>query len=254
MVGRGVTLEKAGSEVNMVLDDVVAGQLDPPIGNQVASAIARGQSFTAVIENAFVIYGDNFKKPAGAEIDIKVEYLLETGQPAIEVPNCFHLVDSPDAAVPCTKSFFTKVAGVTFEGRQRIIPRCSVGEKLILVRDPNDRFDKGAIKVMRSNGEQLGFVPAHVSRGDHSSGLAFQMDHGGEYQCRITDITGGADGRSFGVNIKITEDQEFDGLLSTVKAPSLSNVTPVHNRLGWLLFAALAVLLLIVAFITHDWF
>jgi hypothetical protein len=260
MVGRGVTLEKAGSEVNMILNNVVAGQLDPPIGNQVSSAIARGQSFTAVIENAFVIYGDNFKKPASAEIDIKVEYLLEKGQPAIEVPTRFRLVDSPRASVPRTNSFFTKVAGVTFEGRQRIIPRCSVGEQLILVRDPNDHFDKGAIKVMRLNGEQLGFVPADVSRGDHSSGLAFQMDHGVEYKCRISDITGGAGGRSFGVNIEITENQAFDGILSTeltvstVKAPSLSNVAPVHKRLGWLLFAALAVLLLIVALIMHDWF
>jgi single-stranded-DNA-specific exonuclease len=105
--------------------------------------------------------------------------------------------------------FFTKVAGVTFEGRQPIVARCSVGESLVLVRDPNNHFDKGAIKVVRLNGEQVGFIPAHVSRSGDSSGLAFRMDQGSEYRCRITNITGGGPGESLGVNIEITEG-EFD--------------------------------------------
>jgi len=148
------------------------------------------------LKKPFRCYNDNFKQ-TGAYIDIKVEYLLEKGQPAIETIKCWRCVDSPASADPYTPgSFFTTVAGVSHEGRQRIVKRCSIGERLILVPDPNNRFDKGAIKVMRSNGEQLGFIPAHVSRGGDSSGLAFQMDHWGtEYRCRIKDITGGGPGK-----------------------------------------------------------
>jgi hypothetical protein len=102
-------------------------------------------------------------------------------------------------------SFFTKIAGVTFEGRQRIISRCSEGEQLVLRRDPINRFDEGAIKVLRLNGEQLGFIPEHVSRCGDPSGLAFQMDRGSEYSCRIKNLTGGGPGQGIGVNIEIIE-------------------------------------------------
>jgi hypothetical protein len=54
-----------------------------------------------------------------------------------------------------------------------------------------------------------------------------------------------------GVNIQITEDEEFDWAPSPVKAPTpLSEVPSLHN-LGWL-FAAAAALLLILA-INHNW-
>ena len=208
MVGRTVTLAKSAtdSEVSVCLGDVVVGQLDATVGHQVASAIDRGQSFTALIENAYPIYNDKFK-PTGAQIDIKVEYLLEKGQPAVEAPTSWRAVASSQQPYE-TRSFFTTVAGVTFEGRQRIVARCSEGERLQLVRDPNNRHDNGAIKVVRLNGEQVGFVPAQVSRGGDSSGLASQMDRGAEYQCRIKNITGGRPGESLGINIEITEGPE----------------------------------------------
>lgn len=111
------------------------------------------------------------------------------------------------------RSFYTKVAGVTFANddgsrRQKIIPRCGVGESLRLVRYPDDPFDPGAIAVLRRSGEQLGFIPAHVSRGGDPSGLAAQMDEGAAYKCRVANITGGGPGLSFGINIEIT-DTEF---------------------------------------------
>jgi hypothetical protein len=92
--------------------------------------------------------------------------------------------------------------------RQEIITRCRVGERLKLVRWPYHEFDPGAIAVMRQNGEQLGFIPEHVSRAGDSSGLAQRMDSGTAYQCRISDITGGGPSMSYGVNIEIT-DSEF---------------------------------------------
>src|ERR1035438_4185557 len=144
-----VSLEKgSGSEVNLLLDGVGVGCLDTTVGPKVASAIDRGQVFTAVIEKAFPNYvdtgralGDGQFKLNGADLDIKVEYLLEKGQPAIETERCWRCVAATEEPKPqMAGGFFTKVAGVTFEGRQQIVARCSVGERLVLVRDPNNQF------------------------------------------------------------------------------------------------------------------
>lgn len=54
MIGKHVALEKApSSEVNIVLNGVVVGHLDAAVESQVASAIDRGQAFTAVIKKPF---------------------------------------------------------------------------------------------------------------------------------------------------------------------------------------------------------
>jgi hypothetical protein len=121
----------------------------------------------------------------------------------------------------------------------------------MLVRDPNEPHDKGAIRVMRSNGEQLGFIPAHVSRGGDSSGLAFQMDHGSQYRCTISDLTGAGAGRSLGVNIEVTEVGP-DSVLPTETTPMHFNATPIPNNLRWLWFVAAAILLFVIALIVHN--
>ena len=149
------------------------------------------------------------------------------------------------------RPFFTKVAGVTFEGRQRIVARCSVGERLVLIRDPENCFDKGAIKVVRSNGQQLGFVPAHVSRSGDSSGLANRMDRGDQYECRIRSITGGG-WRNLGVNIEITEATEVeeftpgDALFPAGEALLPTNSAPVNYGpvIAIVILAVVAVLFL----------
>jgi hypothetical protein len=257
MIGRVVSLEKASSSqcVNISLEGAIVGQLDAALGSQVASALDRGQSFTAIIEKAFPIYNDKWQQ-TGAQIDIKVEYLLEKDQPAIEAPKSWRPVECPGEVSHAPSSFFTKIAGVTYEGRQRIVARCSEGETLILLRDPNNHFDEGAIKVMRLNGEQLGFLPAHVSRGGDSSGLAFQMDRGSGYQCRISSLSGGGD-RSLGVNIEITEGR-FDSVSSIARNEPIAARSEAIWRdepivpIGWLLFAGVGIILLIVVIVMHS--
>jgi len=128
----------------------------------------------------------------------------------------------------CPRSFFTKVAGVTFEGRQRIVARCSAGERLMLVRDPDNHHGAGgAIKVMRLNGEQLGFIPTHVSRGGDSSGLAFRMDQGEKFQCRIKNLTGGGE-KTRGVNIEISKGVDVLAL-ETVAPTSAASLMTVRR-------------------------
>jgi len=203
LIGRTVTFEKSllAVEVIVRMDGVVIGVLDETIGLQVISALERGVSFTVAIKKAYQKYGEKFK-PTTASIYLKAEYVSEKDQPSIEVPKV--PVQMHEGT---SRSFFTTVAGVTHEGRQKIIARCVVGEALSLLRDPDNRFDRGAIRVLRLNGEQIGFIPAHVSRGGDSSGLASQMDRGGKYWCRIKDLTGGA-GMSLGVNSEIIEGEK----------------------------------------------
>ena len=216
MVGKVVMLETGSDfEVNLVLDGAIVGALDATVARKVSAALDRGQSFSAVIEKAFPNYEDTGRPLGygkltlnGGLLDIKVEYTLERGQPAIETEKCWRCIEDPNRS-PHPNSFFTKVVGVTFEGRQRTISRCSVGDSLLLVRDPNNRYGKGAIKVLRLNGEQLGFVPDHVSRYGDSNGLAFQMDRGIQYTCRIKDLTGGGPGKNLGVNIEVIEGKEM---------------------------------------------
>ncbi len=247
LIGKMATLQKSSSnsDISVAVDGEVVGRLKEIVGSQVSSAMDRGQSFTALIENASQNYDERFK-PTIALLHLRIEYLLEKGQPPIEVPKA-PLDTQPSAPT----SFFTKVAGVTHNGRQRIVARCSVGEVLTLIRDPNNRFDKGAIKLIRSNGEQLGFIPAHVSRCDDPSGLASRMDRGDAFQCRISSLTGG-DGLNLGVNIEITEGQEATSIpRSPIEPATLSSLPEQNNGLGWL-FAALAVLFLMIVFLAYN--
>lgn len=58
----------------------------------------------------------------------------------------------------------TPVAGVRYKNddtqveRQSIIRKCKIGEKLMLIPDELNKFDRDAIKVVRLNGEQIGFL------------------------------------------------------------------------------------------------
>jgi len=241
LIGKTVAVVKSSSppEVGVELDGRNVGRIDGVVGSHVAFAIDRGQVFTAVIENAFQNYNERFK-PTTALLHLKVEYLLGGGQPAIEVPK-----EPVEIRASAPKSFVTTVAGVTHDGRQRIVARCSVGERLTLVRDPDNRFDKGAIKIMRLNGEQLGYVPAHVSRGGDPSGLAFQMDRGDSFQCRISSLTGG-DGLNLGVNIEVTEYGEDEGDASAFTESAPLRSVPVSNGLGWIIALAGVVLFIVI--------
>lgn len=96
--------------------------------------------------------------------------------------------------------FHTKVAGVSFDGRQRIIRQTRVGESLSLVREPNNPYDRNAIMVLNGSGNQLGFIPKEIA-----STLASDMDSGSKYIATVTAITGTNPGDTMGVNILVKQ-------------------------------------------------
>lgn len=57
------------------------------------------------------------------------------------------------------------VAGITFEGRAYVVNRhARAGDRVFLVRDPNNRYSKTAIEVRLANGMSIGWVPDEKSK------------------------------------------------------------------------------------------
>jgi single-stranded-DNA-specific exonuclease len=57
----------------------------------------------------------------------------------------------------------TRVVGVTFNGRQRVIARLTMGEEILLKREPTNPYDYNAICVERLNGHQIGYINRHLA-------------------------------------------------------------------------------------------
>ena len=69
--------------------------------------------------------------------------------------------------------------------RQETLAFCNEGDDLLFSRDPSNPYDFFAIKVCRSNGQQLGFIPRELAKR-----IGPQMDQGKEITGSIAIITG----------------------------------------------------------------
>lgn len=94
-------------------------------------------------------------------------------------------------------TIFSKIAGVSFNGRQRLVRNLSIGIPLRLVREQNNQYDENAIKITTIGGIQLGYIRAGLA-----AKLAPLMDEGNKFNCKVLEITGGED-KNFGCNILI---------------------------------------------------
>ena len=86
--------------------------------------------------------------------------------------------------------FATKVVGATDKNpdginRQQIIKMCIAGEKIKLIREPNDSHDVCTIGVFRESGEQIGYLAKDVAAYPE---LAYHMDIGGEVSAKVKKI------------------------------------------------------------------
>jgi hypothetical protein len=66
------------------------------------------------------------------------------------------------------RHIFTKVAGVSYRNhdgtsRQKIIPRCRAGELLRLEHEPDNPHDINAIRILRQDGGQIGYLPRELA-------------------------------------------------------------------------------------------
>ncbi len=102
------------------------------------------------------------------------------------------------AGIEDAPSFHTKLAGVTFEGRQDQVASLAPGMPLRLVRQPENPFDANACAVLDTRGNQIGFLNRRLA-----AALAPALDAEVEYDVEVSDVTGGGE-RSLGVNVLLT--------------------------------------------------
>jgi hypothetical protein len=86
--------------------------------------------------------------------------------------------------------FTTKVVGSTYKNpdglnRQQIIKMCKAGERIKLIREPNNPRDVFAIGVFRESGEQIGYLAKHVATDNE---LPYHMDRGGQVYATVSKI------------------------------------------------------------------
>jgi single-stranded-DNA-specific exonuclease len=147
----------------------------------------RGRARAQLLVREFNVWEPASDAPASA----LVEDLFARADEIIAREEYSGIADAP--------SFHTKLAGVTFEGRQDVLGRLSSGAPLRLVRQPDNEYDPNACALMDSHGDQVGFFNRRLA-----AALAPTIDAGVEYDVAVTDVTGGDAGRSLGVNVLVT--------------------------------------------------
>jgi len=111
------------------------------------------------------------------------------------------------AGIEEAESFHTKLAGVTFEGRQEVAARLVPGASLRALRQPDNPHDPNAIALHDSHGAQVGFFNRRLA-----GALAPVIDAGVEYDVEVADVTGGDGGRAFGVNVLVSRRPDANGI------------------------------------------
>jgi single-stranded-DNA-specific exonuclease len=124
------------------------------------------------------------------------------------------------------ESFHTKLAGVSFEGRQEVVARLQPGAPVRLVRQPDNEFDPNAIAVFAPTGEQIGYLNRRLA-----SVLAPALDAGAEWDVGVTDVTGGEDAGARGVNVLFSrpgseEEAEREAGSRAARRADLSSLDP----------------------------
>ena len=109
----------------------------------------------------------------------------------------------------------TKVVGVTFVRRQEIVARLQKGDRVWLEMEPSNPYDRNAIKVCCSNGEQIGYLNRHLV----ASIIEYFRAYGYPVRGRVALLTGSQwDGYTLGCVIafklpkpnQLTYNTQFD--------------------------------------------
>ncbi len=108
------------------------------------------------------------------------------------------------ASIGDASGFNTKVVGVSFEGRQSRLTTVRSGDRLELVRQPDNPKDPNAIAIV-FGALQLGFVRRQIA-----ARIAPQIDSGERYTARVLDVTGGGDGKHVGLNVYVERVREVE--------------------------------------------
>jgi single-stranded-DNA-specific exonuclease len=127
-------------------------------------------------------------------------------------------------------SFHTKLAGVSFEGRQDVVARLEPGIPLRLVRQPDNEYDPNALAVMTPAGDQVGFLNRRLA-----AVLAPAIDAGAQWEVSVTDVTGTDEAGSRGVNVLLerpglADEAEADAERLAARRAELAGLEPEERE------------------------
>jgi single-stranded-DNA-specific exonuclease len=114
-----------------------------------------------------------------------------------------YLGEHRDAAVEDASAFYSKLVGVTFDGRQHVVATLRPGERLRLVREPANAHDPHAVQAVTEDGRALGYLRARLA-----GRLAPSIDAGVRYRISVAAVTGGGE-RPLGINIFLEREDEM---------------------------------------------
>ena len=104
-------------------------------------------------------------------------------------------------------TYFTKLRGTTFEGRQDTIARMQTGMAVRLRREPENQYDPRATAIDVQYSSDSDWMPIGYIAKDKNKDLAAELDKGTDVKIELSSITGGGD-KSYGVNVKISYERE----------------------------------------------
>lgn len=95
-----------------------------------------------------------------------------------------------------------KVSGASFH--QDLIAALQIGERVHLVPDPENEYDKNAIKVMTEDNRLLGWIPSFAHLNEQLKETYTDLEIA-EFEAEVTSIIGGGS-RNLGLRIKVKQD------------------------------------------------
>ena len=156
--------------------------------------------------------------------------------------------------------FFGHVAGESHRNadgsdRQVIIPRCRVGDLLVLEHEPDNPHDINAIRVLRQNGEQIGYLER-----EFAGEVVSRSAKGRRYHVVIAGIGRPHRCAPYGVALLIiveddgASDAEVANYARAVLGRDRQVATPAAEirrtaKLDWFVVALVAVALAVIAFV-----
>ena len=107
------------------------------------------------------------------------------------------------------KEIKTKIAGTSFN--QEAVKQLKPGDELVLVPEPDNKYDPKATKITTTTGLKLGYIGKSK---DLNQRVHEELKHGKVKKCFVIQVTGTPD-QTLGVNIQIEvqEDEEDNNQL-----------------------------------------
>lgn len=114
--------------------------------------------------------------------------VIEKINRSVQAVDPFKPLSAYPGATVHSRLITTRIVGVTYENRQEVVAKLQMGDRVWLEQEPHNRFDHNAIKILRINGEQLGYINRELAQ---KIAPIFSV-YGKPIRGKVTLLTGGS--------------------------------------------------------------